>query len=66
MTIYLKLCQMFALNDTGLASWHSTKPQNAYRNLQKLENTYNPDMHCALVAQYTCGRVTRESNGNEN
>ena len=27
--------KMFVLNDTGLALWHSTRPQNTYRNLQK-------------------------------
>ena len=27
--------KMFVLNDTGLVLWHSTRPQNTYRNLQK-------------------------------
>ena len=31
----------------------------------KLENTCNPDMHCALVAEHTSARATGESNGNQ-
>ena len=29
----------------------------------KLENTCNPDMHCAIVAERTCARATREAMG---
>ena len=47
--------------------WHlpgdmQLNPQNKYRNARKqeLEHMCKPGMHCALVAQRTCMRLTRE------
>ena len=60
--------KMFVLNDTGLALWHSTRPQNTYRNLQKGASKHvqtRHELHTCTVAQHTCPRVTSESTGNE-
>ena len=35
---------------------HAEKPDNA----RELRNTCKPDIHCALVAQWTCVKVMKE------
>ena len=66
---YLKPSEMFVLNDTGLALWY---PDNyipkcmqkpPVQKKREFENTCKPDMCCALVAQHTWVRATRESTG---
>ena len=59
--IYINLTptkQMFVLKAMFWVSTrsHAEKPDNA----RELENTCKPDIHCALVAQWTFAKVMKE------
>ena len=59
--IYLQPSKMVVLK---AIFWVSTRYQHVHmqksQTIQELENTCKPDIHCALVAQWTCAKVMKE------